>query len=470
MERLRLAQNAQHPPTESRFHVRKLSRTASSDFISRPATAGGARRLQKPRSNQAEFLQVQSDASWFLSLPEKVRRKHFTREEQVLYSGRCEEVILDAADEAVYRSRANRSLQTLDSYLSDDSSINSDIDMGAAAEESRVDLGEEAEDSFRWMGADDDLDSRLALDDYHMHIAGSNANEVVREAARARKASFRRTLSLTSNPFARSSAPSSPPIPATPIEKPYSHSRKPSNGFSIKASKHISKPSVSTVDPEAAYYQDPEARLKLRVYLASPQKFDEAIEFGFPSTDGANKENAMPHRPKSGTKRSDATDDTQTFLKDDNASLFEDDESIEETDAPITPREMESFRAAHRLPPNSSKGNSTDSSAPSMLNPRKHGDTYAHALAGSREMTLRMTLTRPDLRADENVIYGWQGKPKEDPLALEELPPMAEEERTMMMGPFGGPDGWGPPPKDDNVMKKFWKRVKTTGSSTRRVS
>ncbi|KOS16662.1 hypothetical protein ESCO_004720 [Escovopsis weberi] len=33
---------------------------------------------------------------------------------------------------------------------------------------------------------------------------------------------------------------------------------------------------------------------------------------------------------------------------------------------------------------------------------------YSLAPASCREMTLRMTLTRPDLRADEDQMYGWQ--------------------------------------------------------------
>ena len=68
-----------------------------------------------------------------------------------------------------------------------------------------------------------------------------------------------------------------------------------------------------------------------------------------------------------------------------------------------------------------------------------------HPLTGrlNREMTLRMTLTRPDLRADEDQLYGWQTPSqsqgplssaaaakteqqqmpgmKEDPFALEDL-------------------------------------------------
>lgn len=73
-------------------------------------------------------------------------------------------------------------------------------------------------------------------------------------------------------------------------------------------------------------------------------------------------------------------------------------------------------------------------------------------------MTLRMTLTRPDLRDDETALYDWNdGLEKGDPLALEELP-LGPDTATAVMGPLGGPDGWGPI-KDDGVVKRMWKKV-----------
>jgi hypothetical protein len=79
-------------------------------------------------------------------------------------------------------------------------------------------------------------------------------------------------------------------------------------------------------------------------------------------------------------------------------------------------------------------------------------------MAGNREMTLRMTLTRPDLRADETAIYGWQTSHKstlQEPLAVQEL------NDKEMRGPFGGSDGWGPEEKENGVVKRFWNKVKS---------
>lgn len=227
------------------------------------------------------------------------------------------------------------------------------------------------------------------------------------------------------------------------------------------------KDSISSIDPNAAHYQDPEARLKLRVYLASPQKFDEAIEFGFPSldavTDVMDKENRPPRMSKDQIKaKKSFADSGRSFLNDDTASLFEDDTSMADPESPITPLGISDlgYRPQHRaLCPATNKGSKTsaDYSHLGIKKPAvvKQPETYTHAMAGSREMTLRMTLTRPDLRADENTIYGWQ-TPKS---SLREESTPSPDEKFEVRGPFGGPDGWGAVEKEDGVVKRFWHRV-----------
>jgi len=80
-------------------------------------------------------------------------------------------------------------------------------------------------------------------------------------------------------------------------------------------------------------------------------------------------------------------------------------------------------------------------------------------MAGNREMTLRMTLTRPDLRADETSLYCWQSNKNNlrgASLALD------REEIYEARGPFGGVDGWGPADKENGSLKRFWRRVKSS--------
>jgi hypothetical protein len=245
--------------------------------------------------------------------------------------------------------------------------------------------------------------------------------------------------------------------------------------------RHGLSESVSSIDPHATHYQDPEARLKLRVYLASPQKFDEAIEFGFPSMEGvtdADKENKKPRKASREIKphklpKSPLLDkESQTFLNDDNMSLSEDDVSMLEPDSPVTPAEADgTFQKQAALRPTvaSKSRPSEDFSHLGIKKPilHKQQDSYTQALAGSREMTLRMTLTRPDLRADESVLYGWQARsksPADEPL-------LGSIDSTQMtekfaQGPFGGVDGWGPAEKDSGVVRRIWNRVKSQRKSS----
>ncbi len=93
----------------------------------------------------------------------------------------------------------------------------------------------------------------------------------------------------------------------------------------------------------------------------------------------------------------------RTFLADDDdedkASLNSDQMSIGDPDSPRTPQNFESKGPLRpvRL--------STDSQ---LFKASETG--YAQVPASSREMTLRMTLTRPDLRANDDLLYGWQNR------------------------------------------------------------
>ncbi|KAL4733701.1 hypothetical protein BDV11DRAFT_76611 [Aspergillus similis] len=46
---------------------------------------------------------------------------------------------------------------------------------------------------------------------------------------------------------------------------------------------------IPDIDTSAQYYHKPESRLKDQIFLASSQKFDEAVEFGFPTSKNGSK-------------------------------------------------------------------------------------------------------------------------------------------------------------------------------------
>jgi hypothetical protein len=107
---------------------------------------------------------------------------------------------------------------------------------------------------------------------------------------------------------------------------------------------------------------------------------------------------------------------------------YDDDDASENSsdacpDSPATPADSdELFR---RKPYGSSIFAGLDSTDIPSLNFKMEPDMFAYRFShdplANREMTLRMTLTRPDLRANAEDLYGWSRK-EDDPLALEQLP------------------------------------------------
>ena len=403
-----------------------------------------------------------SDAQWFLRLPDKVQRRHFTKEERCLLLGQTDTVVPDAADARLERElyklnrEANHSVPTLRTSSFSSLSSLSTFDLDPPVH-SAVDMDE----SMIWFDDDKetDLDSKLQLDDYHEFINKTADNS--RRSSSCRP-SFRKALSLNSLPLGTNSsspprpspiATSAPPLPTLKIPQE-AHPRTISQ---VPPPTHMSKPSISTVQPSTCHYQDPEARLKLRVYLASPQKFDEAIEFGFPSLEEKEPLQLPLHRPS--LSRAHYTAPCKTFLHDDNPSLFDaldydgdesdDAASLPERDTPHTPIGSAFHTDATLLSPSSvapsSRSSSTLFSKP-IIQHHHASEPFAQALAGSREMTLRMTLTRPDLRADEKALYAHTTG--DDPLALEHLPPTKKDG-----------DIWDTLPKDRGFIRRFWRKV-----------
>lgn len=269
-------------------------------------------------------------------------------------------------------------------------------------------------DSFKWLESDGDLDLRLNLDDYHVGL-----RKDAKTHRKSHSSSFRRNLSISSKlAFGRTSTTLSPPptrdATTTPppfggsvlsLQSPNGHVRRRSRALSLMSAHKQPVPvaetpaSPQTMDP-AAHYQDPDARMKLRVYLGSPHKFDEAVEFGFPSSEQSptttQESVATPPRVDSLPRNAErAPLRMQTLVEDKRCSVYSDGATASESDSPRTPDTLEK---------------PTRPEPPEMPTPKASAPKvdYAQAPASSREMTLRMTLTRPDLRANEEQLYGWQ--------------------------------------------------------------
>ncbi|KAK4035172.1 hypothetical protein C8A01DRAFT_18140 [Parachaetomium inaequale] len=490
LERLRFAQESglvdgisQHYDDISNFKRRnpRQDRSASDQLVGRSR-----------RGSVAEFHSSTSDSSpLWPGPPEATREAALCRENQAVPTIRhCASVILDAADEAVYKLNQQahrRNLSTTVDVLTPPVSParhSMDSHDGFRKHLDRSADGHVPQsfyDSFRWLEEEEDLDLRLFLDDYHANL---------REGTSTTKQgpSFRRHMSISKIPFGRRSSVSSRPVtkdamtPTSPIHSPagsvsngLTHARRKSRALSLITPKHAAQPSITAFDPAAAHYQDPEARLKLRVYLASPQKFDEAVEFGFPSADALS---AAPAVSAEGTcfygqpkqRMADTSSNMHTFLADhdddeDNLSLFSDQLSLADPDSPKTPEPFEPRAAGPRHARLASAGG---------LNGRDFGRKtpegafYAQAPAASREMTLRMTLTRPDLRAHEDEMYGWQQKPAYQQHTRRSTT-LAAESRAAHTGnglhkvsleKFPEMDHWNDTTAEKGVMRRIWNRVR----------
>ena len=397
-----------------------------------------------------------------------MRQKQFSQDEQRALAGCRASLILDAADEVVLRATRQRfnSVPTVPpiptSYCcSSSTSPVHTLEDDVPPVDSAVDMDESILESFRWMDDDDELD--LTLDDYHTHLT-SSTEPTSRHTSR--RPSFRRALSLTALPQVDAQSPTaaerdyySIPLPMVALHESHRRDRSQSRGGQSDAAPSRQIP-VRSTDPSTRYYQDPEARLKLRVYLASPSKFDEALEFGFPSLESTEQ---LPQPKPSAGPRSRSTEpepEPETFYDSENPSFLDsfdsdsdDAESLPEMDTPNTPSDAMFFRNTHRLPTSMPPSSDIDRPFPKNsartvvkpIEPRQHIHQPYVVPGCNREMTLRMTLTRPDLRASEDLLYG---SGDNDPLALEHLPITA-----------GKNDIWDQGKESGGTVRSLWRRL-----------
>lgn len=354
--------------------------------------------------------------------PAAAQLSDLTRAQQVALARKLRDsVILDAAGEAFSKIGYDPSRYTSSQACTSKRPSMEAQQRGRRPVETQTTAADDSfYDSFRWMDKDDDLDLNLYLDnDHDAHHGGdyqadSAEIESTSPPQEDYRPSFRRHLSINMMPFARTSFSSSrpgtkagrqTPAPPTPTSLSFpSHTRRRSRAISLMNARQSSQGSTHCIDAAAAHYQDPEARLKLRVYLASAQKFDEAVEFGFPSsastevlsTARPERLEYMSRRNRSQNILSDDSSNLKTFFSDDQSSTNGDDLSLPDPDSPRTPHSPDKF-SRHQSAFDSEDGRCS-----------KLSGVYTHAPSASREMTLRMTLTRSDLRAGEEQIYGWQ--------------------------------------------------------------
>ncbi|RMJ27507.1 hypothetical protein PHISP_01636 [Aspergillus sp. HF37] len=390
-----------------------------------------SRKLCKPRSLQLAYLAAQADSQCFHSLPAKIQQKHFSEEERLRFRQAYHRFVLDAADRRRYRARrdpqaSSPSLHSKPSQSTVPLSQASTLYFGSDKDDAAMD--DSLYDSFRWLDEDADLD--LTLGRYH----AQNFNTMPKLPTR-RRPSFRRTMSFNSVNLGRK--PSSavrhrrfPSLARASHAPPSSNTLSRASTSRPPSDNDVPRSSTSSVEPAAQYYQDPEARLKLRVFLSSPQKFDEALRFGFPALENKESRSPEPQPPEEVETNPEPQEFTGTFLDvDDDRSAFgggdkDEPEPNQPSDlrlsndvkkSPVRP----TICAEHWQPPGTQDG------------------------PGTREMTLKMTLTRPDLRTESSTP-----SPVENNLKDADLPAGDGGNRFPELEP-----------DDQGTMKKMWRKL-----------
>ncbi|KAF5011666.1 hypothetical protein FDECE_2241 [Fusarium decemcellulare] len=479
------SQLSHYSDLEYRSHLGSAGHDQLSPRSSLPKAATTCELQERPVTSDTATLHsdlrpriTSTDQRFYANLPEKIKRRHLTQDELLIAQDKqigSSEAVEEAPDQGNKRPGQDPRMQSPLSSpgLSDGQSSFSSMPHRHSDREGRRSDSKRPDsfyESFRWLEDEEGLDLRLYLDDYHI-----NLREEVPVPNKSRRPSFRRHLSINKLPFGRPSVSYNRPMPKDGMVSPTLvspstshnsavgssvHNRRKSRALSlISANKQMPLPprSSPTIDPAATHYQDPEARMKLRAYLASPQKFDEAIEFGFPSQDGSRPS----EKPKGlGLKKENAkqSDKFRSFLEDDRSSSYSDEASVAEPDSPKTPQLFD--KPAPVRP--------TRTSAEQHVCPKT--DKIAQEQASSREMTLRMTLTRPDLRQSEDQIYGWRqpsssrgGTIRDDSTSNTVIYARDGNPKESIERQLAALDQWDDCPDHDNgVVKRFWNRVKRT--------
>lgn len=323
----------------------------------------------------------------FLALPDKIKRAHFNTEELVL---------LTHSSERVLRKLEQSRSPTSPTWSSTDRSTSVASTRSRESAPAGVEKGWHEEGMATFMRGDFILSEPNLLRNFSRrqnsvcssYSMASSATDFHRSSTR--KASFSRKHALAPLPL-----PPPTLLPIVPSTKAANIQPAVLPLPSPVMKEHISTSSPVEVwrETKPRYYGYFEARSKLRRFLASPEKFDEALEFGFPAAD-------LYH--------DDDGDDDDHFSTSSSATT------------PRTPIDL-SFATPH---------GSVDSGIVIPLHTKKSSAnlrTLTPDLDG-REMTLKLTLTRKDLRASDQQLYSLQRTQvsgvdieTSDPLALGSL-------------------------------------------------
>ncbi|KAF2836267.1 hypothetical protein M501DRAFT_1033801 [Patellaria atrata CBS 101060] len=412
-------------------------------------------KIQTSFYSPLERLRLADEARYqFHCLPEKIQKSQFSKEEQAKLAGAYKTESKDLGIESRNRdSRDHLHNEPRDQIRSKDPKYQTRKDCGVREAEFTF-QDHIASATYSTSSLDNRYDASDFLNQFFFDRPDDSTDMSIQEQrpeSHPRRSSFRRNLSLTSIPFSRTSTSSAQPVPPTPTsaQRPFpARSRAGSNALPRNAT-------MVNSEADTKHYQDPKARRKVRTYLTSNQGFEEVVAYGFPMLEDEGPPKLTLNM---GADATNFSNDVHTFLKDDSMLFLDDNEEDELSaddsssypeDSPVTPAVADDVFRLNRLHmSNTPSLNSQTSKRPAHID--KKQSLLSSALE-NREMTLRMTLTPSDLRADDDALYGWQKEP--DALALEDLPPEVDDDT-------GGHGAFALPPKRQSGLKWFLSKVK----------
>jgi hypothetical protein len=460
VERLRIAQESaaqkrrRHPPSgaepwsTSRASMDQVSSTSG---LLHHTSCSSFFSLQTRESSfdarrHADALDETTQALRFLALPEKVKRSHLSIDELHALADKCERALaLPAAtklvDEKSQRvssssDRRTGSLMSMSygrSSRSEDSTYDIEKDGLALVFENVSSHHDDIPSSdilsettaVEFDDDDDDEDDEMyKLYPHKRQGSVSSVYSALPTVSSPKEANFRPSSSRRS--FSRKQVMSLAPLPLPPpcltpamppLPSPNTMRTLQTVGVRLGESPPSTTTLVESPPPTTKYYKDVRARQKLRDYLSSPEGFDEALEFGFP------KERPEPEWPitVSDASRDSSSDEelvprSKEDQDNDNSGLEDDtgDDTDTATDSLHSPRtpslfldQFENTSSSHdsgiALSCNSAHHTSSGSITKGPYRPTIR--SLSPDIDG-RQMTLRMTLTRADLRAPEEELYG----------------------------------------------------------------
>ncbi|KAF4551389.1 Hypothetical protein D9617_13g098870 [Elsinoe fawcettii] len=389
-----------------------ISRPDANEAMFSPQSPNFISKLRARKQSNARESITPTEAVWFLSLPDKVKRQHFTKEEQILIRARSELALLDASPETLnhVEDAHPRPHMRTKSMAYESPSYTSPIPSPSL------------------------MPSMPPL---------SNRHSMALEHLRARPTQWHASPEIPQEKFQQHLQPQLVPPQQTFLRSPTinfgawdSQSAKspsldtprPNTGRSMSQTSQRAGPPPPLNIQKPLYLRDPSTKALLKDCVSNG-RFEETLIFGFPALPNNLRPPPTPYDAVS-----PGTQIKETWL---DSSLYGEDQDFDREELssadeiePPTPDSFIQPQIIHRKSGYFSVNSQEDDAAPSPTILRNGSNTSYFEELMKRDMTLRMTLTKPELRASEEELYGWQDGHEtsqesfdfaKDPLALADL-------------------------------------------------